>query len=105
MNGRDLEKMAQQNTDWAKTGFSTPQLVEKKEKFSPVSVSIPVVSDSEERGPGLTKQEIGVLRSALYRINSHYFSSCKCAGCEPARLETQKLFHDLDRLIKRHSEN
>lgn len=104
MNGRDLERLAQQNTNWAKEGFSTSNRSVEVSRPIEKSGSRPIEksgSVSSVRSEGsLTKEEIEILRRALYCINAHIFSSCKCKGCEPAVQETSKLFHDLDKLIK-----
>jgi hypothetical protein len=102
MNGKDLEKLAQQNTNWAKTGFSTSNRSASDEVSRPIEKPVSV---SLVRSEGsLTKEEIKILRRALYCVNAHIFSSCKCKGCEPAVQENRKLFHDLDKLIKNYEE-
>lgn len=99
MNGKDLEKLAQQNKDWAKTGFGgQPQRPVIRERPKSV-VERPSPIDSV-----LTKEEIEILRAALYFINGEYLAMCKCNGCKSPREETQKLFHSLDCLIKKHND-
>lgn len=101
MSGQDLEKIAQQNRNWSKTGFSTPTQATRKAVEIQATRTV-VEIEEENNGSSLTKREIKILRSALYLINGHYFSSCNCEGCKPSKEETQKLFHDLDRLIKKY---